>query len=240
MRLKSVINFLPDYCFSCNKKIPKNEALCNECRNKTEIYNSARKCALCNRKLISSERILCEYCSKLSPYFDGAIALYPYKDGFSASFSKMKFRKRYYKLKAASELMYMQFKKMNVQCDFIVPVPTALLNYIEREYCSSVELSHFIGKKCKLRVYDNMLKKKITKQQAKMKLEARKQNVSGKFIFNKKYKKLIEGKTVLLVDDVITSGATASECANVLKQNGAEYVYVLTLLYGGESRRERK
>ncbi len=227
------------YCFSCNKGIKRNEALCDECYNELKLYNSDRKCSLCNRRLIASEDFLCEYCAKFPPAFDGAIALYSYKGDFKEALSKLKFRKKYYKLKSASILMAMQFEKMHIACDVIVPVPTFFLNYGEREYCTAIELAHFLGKKYNIPVYDNMLIKKFAKQQAKIDFDKRMENVKGKFFFNKKYKDILKGKTVLIVDDIITSGATASECAGVLKQNGAEYVYVSALLYGGEGRRER-
>ena len=88
-------------------------------------------------------------------------------------------------------------------------------------------------------MYDNLIIKKSNIQQAKQKLEERYESIKGAFIINKRFKKKLSGKTVLLVDDVITSGATASECAKILKENGAKYVYLLALLYGGEKRRER-
>ncbi len=239
MKLKNLFGISFDKCFSCGESVPYGEGLCKSCMDKVTVYNSQRKCALCNRRLISSEKILCKYCDRLSPKFDGAVALYPYKDSFSEAFLKMKFQKSYHKIKAASRLMLKQFKKINVKCDFIVPVPTVIMNYLEREYCTAVELSYIVGKECGLKVYDNLIVKKSSIQQAKLKLEERYESVKGAFSVNKRYKKTLSGKTVLLVDDVITSGATASECARILKENGAEYVYVLALLYGGENRRER-
>lgn len=238
-KIKKLFSISFDRCFSCDKRINSGDGLCKSCREKVDIYNSHRKCALCNRRLISHEEILCEYCDKLSPNFDGAIALHPYKDSFLEAFTKMKFRKNYYKVKAASKLMSLQFRKMNVKCDFSVPVPTVITNYHEREYCTAVELCHLVAKEFGLKVYDNLIIKKSPIQQAKQKLEERYESIKGAFIINKRFKKKLSGKTVLLVDDVITSGATASECAKILKENGAKYVYLLALLYGGEKRRER-
>lgn len=238
-KIRNLFRISFDRCFSCDKRINSGEGLCKSCKEKVNIYNSYNKCALCNRRLLSSEEILCEYCDKFSPNFDGAIALYPYKDSFLEAFTKMKFRKNYHKVKSASKLMSLQFKKMNVKCDFSVPVPTVLTNYLEREYCTAVEISHLVAKECGLKVYDNLIIKKSPVQQAKLKIEERYESIKGAFVINKRFKKKLSGKTVLLVDDVITSGATASECAKILKENGAKYVYLLALLYGGEKRRER-
>ena len=80
-----------------------------------------------------------------------------------------------------------------------------------------------------------MLIKKKSVQQSALKFHERYENVKGMYAFNKRYSDCIKGKTVLVVDDVITSGATLSECAKVLKKNGASRVYGLALLYGGDS-----
>ena len=55
----------------------------------------------------------------------------------------------------------------------------------------------------------------------------RKENVVGAFsVYNRK---IIEGKEIILVDDVYTSGSTVNECARTLKKNGAEKVHVVTI-----------
>ena len=153
---------------------------------------------------------------------------------FERALLRMKFDKVYSKVIAFSELMTVQFEKMNVKCDFIVPVPTVMMNYIIRDYCTSCELSYKIAKKCFMKVYDDMLIKKKNIQQSALKFEQRYTNVFGMYVFNSKYKDFLKGKSVLLVDDVITSGATVSECAKVLKENGAARVYAVALLYGGD------
>ena len=222
-------------CCFCNAEILNNGFLCSSCENKIKIYHSQRKCVLCNRRLAGSgDEILCRYCKKLSPMFDQAIALYSYTEEFERALLRMKFDKVYSKVIAFSELMTVQFEKMNVKCDFIVPVPTVMMNYIIRDYCTSCELSYKIAKKCFMKVYDDMLIKKKNIQQSALKFEQRYTNVFGMYVFNSKYKDFLKGKSVLLVDDVITSGATVSECAKVLKENGAARVYAVALLYGGD------
>ena len=223
-------------CCFCNKKVDSENILCNECKKALKIYSESKKCALCNRSISQTEAVMCSYCRKLSPSFDQAIALYSYKDVFEKTLLDLKFQKRYSKIVPISKLMVEQFEKMNVKCDFIVPVPTVLNNYISRDYCSSCEMAYRIGKECSVKVYDNMLIKKKAVQQSALKFEERYENVKGMYGFNKRYKDVTKGKNILLVDDVITSGATLSECARVLKENGAARVYAVCLLYGGDMK----
>lgn len=70
----------------------------------------------------------------------------------------------------------------------------------------------------------SLLRKRWTQPQTKLGLHQRADNVSGVFKANRK---LVEGLNILLIDDVITSGATANACAQALKSAGANNIYVL-------------
>ena len=74
--------------------------------------------------------------------------------------------------------------------------------------------------------YDLLIKIKDTPTQVNLKHEERLTNLKGAFEANKKYN--IKGKTILLCDDVITTGSTLSECAKVLKKSGAKRVICVT------------
>ena len=85
--------------------------------------------------------------------------------------------------------------------------------------------------------YDKLiLRKKGGRAQKKLGVEARKKNVKNRFVFNKK--KNIEGKKVILVDDVLTTGATASECMSALRENGASEVILLVIARAGRKTRK--
>lgn len=79
-----------------------------------------------------------------------------------------------------------------------------------------------------LRLEDSILvRRRMTEPQTGLPLERRKGNVKG--VFNVERPESVKDKRILIVDDVYTTGATANECARVLKKAGAEYVDVLTL-----------
>ncbi len=77
-----------------------------------------------------------------------------------------------------------------------------------------------------------MIKIKATPPQSQLTIAKRKQNLQGAFVCTGKYP--LKGKRILLVDDILTTGATAGECTTILKQNGAKQVYVAVLAKPGE------
>ena len=114
--------------------------------------------------------------------------------------------------------------------DCIVPVPLHRIRYIKRGYNQSAILAKMVSKILDRPVYYRALTKKInTSQQVGKALRERTANLMGAFSRPRYLSQSVEGKNVLLVDDVVTSGSTVSECAKILVKSGAKRVDVLTL-----------
>lgn len=108
----------------------------------------------------------------------------------------------------------------------ICPVP----DYEDREYKKADLLAEEISKKLNLEFCLLLEKTKSIPQQHRLKtLKEKFDNVKEVFKINNNYLKLIEGKTIILVDDVVSSTASINECSKVLKEAGAEKVYVFSL-----------
>ena len=76
---------------------------------------------------------------------------------------------------------------------------------------------------------DLMVRIKDTKSQIFLKKKERENNLKNVFAVNEKYLETVKGKNILLVDDVMTTGATVENCAKILKKHGAKKVKVLTI-----------
>ena len=74
-----------------------------------------------------------------------------------------------------------------------------------------------------------LVRARATKSQARLSASERRKNVRGAFRLRKRHASIVDGKSVLLVDDVITTGATVDACVRALKSSGAKSVDVLTL-----------
>jgi competence protein ComFC len=111
--------------------------------------------------------------------------------------------------------------------DVIVPMPLHWFKQWQRGFNQSNDLAREIGKKWNVPVRNVIRRKKATRPQAGLTNAKRRANMQGAFRMMRG--KPLAGMRVLLVDDVVTTGATASACARVLKRAGAAHVALLAL-----------
>jgi len=130
-----------------------------------------------------------------------------------------------------SRLMVEFIREYNLPMDFIdlvVPVPLHKTKLREREFNQAEILSNHIASQFNKKLLpDALMRLRHTKTQTELEMDERMINVKGSFSAAKN--KDLKGKNILLVDDVLTTGATSSEAAYALKNAGAHIVFVLTL-----------
>ena len=113
----------------------------------------------------------------------------------------------------------------------LVPVPLHRAKEGDRGFNQSRELCRALSKATGIPTMDGLRRVRITETQARLSREERLRNVRGAFV--PKEKTALKGRSVLLVDDVLTTGATTNECARVLRREaGAEKVVVITVARG--------
>jgi ComF family protein len=114
--------------------------------------------------------------------------------------------------------------------DCIVPVPLGRLRYLRRGFNQAAVIGRVVSEAAALPLFRRALAKpRNTPSQVGLTYDERKENIRGAFAAPRLLRDSVKGKSVLLIDDVVTSGATVSECARVLKKTGAGRVDVLTL-----------
>jgi ComF family protein len=111
--------------------------------------------------------------------------------------------------------------------DLIVPMPLHWRKRLERGFNQSELLAKVLSKRTGIPVVNALRRRKSTPPQAGLTRAQRRLNVAGAFEADQRER--IDGRHVLLIDDVLTTGATASACAAVLKRAGARRVTLLTL-----------
>jgi len=113
----------------------------------------------------------------------------------------------------------------NLTFNTIIPVPLHTKKFQQRGYNQSTTLSRGLESHFKIPVVEEgLIRQRETQSQVGLGFEARQDNMSEAFIANCND---VEGKTILLVDDVMTTGATLSECAKALRQAGATQVFAV-------------
>lgn len=113
--------------------------------------------------------------------------------------------------------------------DFVVPVPLHRARLRERGYNQSELISRGVAKGLGVPIVrDILIRTRYTETQTRLDLARRAVNVRGAFSIKKNYLDVISGKSYLIIDDVITTGATIRECGKLLKSYGASNVYAVS------------
>ena len=209
--------FIPRYCPSCKKKLELEEnCICDECLSSIERVDSGRLNIEYQRKFASTE-IISGFTSLFVFEKDKALQLLIHS---------IKYNKRFLNAKYLGKLIGENLKEQiqNWSVDFILPVPLHALRKADRGFNQSKYIAIGIGKELGIKVKNNLIRRiRYTETQTNLTLKEREENISK--AFQAKQERLIEGKTFLLVDDIITTGATIRECGKVLLKNGAAQVY---------------
>lgn len=197
------------------------------------------KCVLCARFLTKEETDLCHDCRKSTEFFPGTktnipfvahwTALWYYKDGVRGSVHRFKFGNRRHYAGCYGRLLGMRLSdSIYADADFITWVPVSTFRRLHRGYDQSKLLADALGKELSLPVIRALKKIRHTPPQSTLgHAPQRRANVLN--AYRVVDPKLIRGKRILLLDDVVTTGATASECARVLLTAGAKEVNLATV-----------
>jgi ComF family protein len=229
---KNLLQFLtPNRC-ACLNVIHVNSAfICSGCFEKVEFVSTQKICPCCGipSQFDISEKILCSECIADTPHFDCARSVFKYNDFIGTIISGLKYSDKTPFAKNLADNLKTKLSEIP-DFDLICSVPIHRKKLISRKYNQSALLANWLGKKTSKKVNNLVLiKTKHTQPQAGLHRKERIANIKNTFSVNKKYLNQIKGKNILIIDDVITTGATASECTKILKKNGAEKVFVLTV-----------
>lgn len=236
----------PERCIICNQQlkpgksgiseIPENAGreaiLCAQCR--TEVQPITKNyCPKCGKKRKHSDQ-WCYDCGHRSHYYEAGRGMYVYQDPVKKSLAGLKFFGKTWVGKGYGRLMaqYMRENQL-VMPDLIIPVPLHWFRKIKRGYNQTEIIAASLAEELNLNLETNLLKKRHpTKPQKGLDITRRADNLSASFGINNRKNRLVEGKIILLVDDIYTTGATIDECAKTLLEHGAQKVYFITVAIG--------
>jgi len=214
---------LPPRCICCDKYIDK-VGVCDSCWQEIR-WISDPKCKICGQPL---EDEVCKYCSVNKNYFDRAVSVMIYEK--LARHLIINFKDHDATLYAP---IFAQWINRIIQefvddIDFLVSVPTSKKRRLIRKYNQTELLCLELQKLSKLHFEPRILEKtRETVAQKTLNRERRLKSIRKSFQLNPKFS--VKHKNVLLIDDVITTGATSNACSQLLKEAGADKVYVATL-----------
>ena len=199
--------------------------LCPECLKNT-TFNDKATCPICGRKVVRSE--ICIECKAKPPLFDYAMSALIYEGTAVKLIHKFKNGEAYLKDYFA-DLIVAKLNEVQdlLQIDYIAFVPMTKKAEIKRGYNQSKLLAESISKRINVPVTDAIEKIKDTTAQKALSGKERAKNLEGSF--KAKSKDALLDKNVLLVDDILTTGATADAVCMSLFRAGAMKVFLATI-----------
>ncbi len=217
--------FFPPRCVFCDRVISRREfPVCPACIEPKLPRIIETACPHCGRE----KRLFCT-CKRDSFLTDGIAAPFYFEGAVQNGIYRLKKvqdtdRTRYF----AEEMQEAAFREFGDRpIDYVTAVPMSRRAYRDRGFNQAERLARVLSKDLHV-PFAELLEKPIeTGSQKGLKAEARRVNLLGVFDVNSRIP--LCGKQILLVDDVVTTGATTNECAKMLKLAGADKVYVLAL-----------
>jgi ComF family protein len=215
-------------CIRCYNKISSPNQLCAECFKQIEFITRPFCKSCCQPFSIDMKEDFCLDCMERKPYYDAVRAVFKYDEFSSKLIFDLKFLDRMENVKTYSQWMVNSGKNFMNEVDIITPVPMHINKLRKRKYNQSALIAKQIAKITGKEYISNLLIKYIdSKNQAGLNRQIRLKNIKDTFKINEQF--CVTGKVILLIDDVITTGATISECSLILKKAKAKKVYALTL-----------
>ena len=233
MKIKELFsNFLKKYfynphwrCLVCGEEVFENQNFCEKCKS-TLPYNDKAICEHCGRAVVSFETY-CSTCKNVLVDLDKCRSPFVYAPPISMLIKKAKYDRGIYLIDYFAEQLSLSYFQNYFNADYLVFIPMSEKAEKKRGYNQSKILAEKLSALINVPVLDCIKKTKETERQATLGRAERLKNLDGAFrVFDKKS---VKDKSILIIDDVSTTGATAQVIAKRLKTAGAKIVNLLTV-----------
>lgn len=239
--IKQIINIFIEFiypenitCIICNKPIDKKNtySICKSCFK--ELHFIKEECIKCGKPIIyhsleKQDIQGCSYCFDKQFYFDKAISCIEYAKNSKSIVYKLKYNNQTYISKNIAQIMKEKLYIENIKFDYILCVPLHKKRFKKRGFNQAEKIAKYLSQQIGIPYIDALARVSNTKRLYKLNKEQRKIELKNAFII-KLFKNELKNKKVLIVDDIFTTGSTVNEISKLLKLNGVNKVYIITLL----------
>lgn len=222
---------LPRRCLACGATVESDGALCVDCWPQIRFLGLPC-CACCGFPFEYDQgpESLCAGCAGNRPVYDRARAVFAYDDASRGPVLAFKHADRIDAAPAFVRMMVQAAGDLLEGAPLITPVPLHRSRLMMRRYNQAAVLANALAAHAGLPVVPDLLvRRRRTPSQGHLGAAARRRNVQGAFAVRAGRKAALRGRRILLIDDVMTTGATVEACARPLLRAGADAVDVLTL-----------
>ncbi|MBC5997764.1 ComF family protein [Romboutsia ilealis] len=241
MSFYEVLNFVLDFiypenisCILCDKPIKKvnTYSLCKDCFKELNFIQDG--CIKCGKPIIyhSLEKIDicgCSYCFNKSFYFDKSISCIEYSDISKSMILGFKYKNKTYMAKYISNIMKEKLDLENIEFDYITFVPLHKKRMRKRGFNQSEKIAKELSKIINIPILDCIYRKSNTNRLYNLNRQERKIELKNAFLVKENIN-YANGKNILLIDDIFTTGSTVNEISKLLRLNNVNRIFVMTLL----------
>jgi ComF family protein len=224
-------SLLPPRCLGCSKETLASVSLCLDCWSQLSFI-SRPHCAHCGLpfELEAEPGALCGECLRRPPPYRRGRAALRYDEGSRRLILRFKHADRTESARLFAGWLGLAGAELLEEADILVPVPLHWRRLLARRYNQAALLSQGLARRSGLPCVPDLLqRRRATASQGRKSRSQRQRNVAGAFRVNPKRASAIQGRRVLLIDDVFTTGATLEACTRTLLRAGAGGVDVLVL-----------
>ncbi len=230
--LRAVVDAVwPPQCPSCDARVLQSGLLCARCWSEIHFISDP----ICERCGLPFDHdmgdgALCLRCESHPPAYRMARAAFRYDDHSRGLVLALKYGDRLETAIPLAEWMLRAGRRLLGAADLIVPVPLHRSRLFSRRFNQSALLAQRLSEKSKIPYEPTVLRRvRRTPSQGSLTRRQRIANVKGAFSVAPRNRILIENRQILLIDDVLTTGATAESCVQALIRSGASDVDVLSV-----------
>jgi len=223
---KLLSNLFPSRCILCQQTVEQSFELCPDCYR--ALPHNEICCVHCALPLAEGTNgsVLCGRCIQKTPAFDYAHSLFRYEENVIGLVHQLKFGEKISFSRTIGEMLLTHLLGTNEKPDCLLPVSLHKSRMRQRGFNQSIEISRVLAGNLAIPIeHTAVIRHRSTAAQTGLNAKQRQKNIKGAFSVVRK----LNYKHVLIIDDVMTTGATVNELARVLKKNGVERVGVLSI-----------
>ena len=231
--LAEILDFIwPRTCEACRRPVDRpGRHFCSDCLNRLPFTPTNGCCRRCGRPAEKLDgEFLCEDCRERSPSFDRAASALSFEGDAREAMNAFKFRRHLWLRDDLADWMEAVARaRFRVgEIDVVVAMPSTFWHRLDRGYNQCAYLAKELARRLEKPYVPFALRRRgRPKKQGRLTEEERRENVIGTFGVLRPG--TVGGRTVMVVDDIMTTGSTLSECAAELKRAGARRVWCVTI-----------
>lgn len=218
-------------CIFCGNELNENEdkETCENCVDKLPFIINA--CPKCGNHMTDGEMGVCFECKTKNYEFEQAVSVFEYSGQVVKAIHKFKYNSCKPYFEPLGEYLCETLAGWGIEPDLITFVPMSNKRQKQRGFNQAELLAKFVANCFDLPSAGVVEKVKENSNQANLDYRTRQENIKDCFAVKKAYRQILQNLTVLLIDDIFTTGATCNEISKILKLAGAKKIYILTIAH---------